>query len=269
MSFVCQQCKQPLELDASLVDLTPSAYDVIASSLPQKSYTHRISDAEKLAQIPAPEAVKTAWKQAVQINSTLSPKALGKQPQKSIQPAESYVFLQDSVVQKIPSSPPTPSRTKRLSATKKKEAEAAKIAKVSPLSHAASEAAHPSPTPLSHHLRSTVKLFSLLSNKTELDYPLCAECTHILLSSLSRQLEETKRERDGYIAYDKERKKEREREDEQASKEEIEAQIEKLKFEERVAIEELREAQREKERLDEEMNALDLEEKELEEEEAE
>ncbi|KAJ2972906.1 hypothetical protein NUW54_g12172 [Trametes sanguinea] len=57
MNFVCQQCKQPLHLDASLVDLAPSAYDLVGSSLPpapSTSHGRQSSGAEKLAQLPAP-----------------------------------------------------------------------------------------------------------------------------------------------------------------------------------------------------------------------
>ena len=94
------------------------------------------------------------------------------------------------------------------------------------------------PSPLSHHLRSTLRLFNLLSSRTELDHPLCAECTHILLTSLTRQIEETKKERDGYIAFEKEVKKEREREAAGMGREEAEVRIGKLKEEEALAVEE-------------------------------
>ena len=268
MSFVCQQCKQPLQLDESLIDLTPSAYDVIASALPPKPRPTQLTDEEKLAQMQAPEESKAAWKRSVE---ALSSKAKGKQPQRNMQPGESYVFLQDSVVQKTPSSPVYPRRTKRFSLSMEQESILNKPPK--PPQSSTNGAGNSSPTPLSHHLRSTVKLFSLLSSRTEIDFPLCAECAHILISSLERQLEETKRERDGYVAYEKEWKKEREREkekeDEKTTKEDFENQLEKLKLEEQAAIDDLREAQRQKDKLDEEMKALDLEEKELEEEEAE
>jgi beclin 1 len=127
----------------------------------------------------------------------------------------------------------------------------------------------PNPSPISHHLRSTVRLFSLLSTRTDIDHPLCAECTQILLTSLQRQLDETKKERDGYIAFEKEVRKEKERDGQGMSRQEAEKQIEKLKVDERVAIEHLKEAEREREKLDEEMKALESEEKALEEEEAE
>jgi len=179
MSFICQQCKEPLlvgnhllgcrstlnhpyQLDASLVDLAPSAYDMTVASLPQ-----------------------------------------------------------------------------------------------------------PNPPPLSNHLRSTLRLFNLLSTRTDIDHPLCAECTQILLSSLQRQLDETKKERDGYIAFEKEVRKEKEREGKGMNKEEAEKKIEKLKVEEHMAIEQLTAAEREQAQLDEDLKALELEEKTLEEEEAE
>jgi beclin 1 len=90
-----------------------------------------------------------------------------------------------------------------------------------------------------------------------------------LLTSLQRQLDDIKRERDGYIAFEKEVRKERERDGQGMSKEEAEKKIERLKVDERIAIEQLKEAEREKEQLDEEMRALELEEKSLELEEAE
>lgn len=114
-----------------------------------------------------------------------------------------------------------------------------------------------------------MRLFNLLSTRADIDHPLCAECTQILLSSLQRQLEETKKERDGYTAFEKELKKEREREGQNMDRDEAEKKIEKLKAEERLAIEQLRQAEREREQLDEELRALELEERVLEEEEAE
>lgn len=112
-----------------------------------------------------------------------------------------------------------------------------------------------------------MRLFNLLTTRADIDHPLCAECTQILLSSLQRQLDETRKERDGYIAFEKELKKEREREGQNMSRDEAEKGIENLKAEERVAIEQLRLAEREREQLDEELRALELEERVLEEEE--
>lgn len=122
---------------------------------------------------------------------------------------------------------------------------------------------------MSHHLLSTARLFNLLSTRTEIDHPLCAECTQILLTNLRKQLDETKKERDGYIAFEKEVRRERERDAQGISKEDAARKIEKLLQEEQLAIEQLREAEREREQLDEELRQLELDEKALEAEESE
>jgi len=98
---------------------------------------------------------------------------------------------------------------------------------------------------------------------------LCSECVQILLTGLRKQLEETKKERDGYIAFEKEVRKEREREAQGLTREEAEKKIEKLRVEEALAIEQLLEAERERVQLDEELRLLELDEQALEAEEAE
>ncbi|CCL99088.1 uncharacterized protein FIBRA_01102 [Fibroporia radiculosa] len=256
---------------AIAVDLSPSAYDMVAASLPStpSGYGKQTSDAEKLSQLPAPSSVKAAWQNSAQNRpdspSASSPRAQRKPSQRVVaHPSESFVLLQDSIVRNIPSPLPTTPFAKKASYSKTKS--------YNPPAAAAAvqeETNHPNPSPLSHHLRSTLRLFNLLSSRTDLDHPLCAECTDILLTSLTRQLEETKKERDGYIAFEKEVKKEKERESEGMSKQEAEFKISKVKEEEKLAIEQLQAAEREREQLAEELRALELEEKAVEEEEAE
>ena len=174
------------------------------------------------------------------------------------------MLLQDSVVHKIPSSAPSQPHSKKQSVSKSRQNTPPAPAQVTQ-----DEVNHPNPSPLSHHLRSTLRLFNLLSSRTEVDHPLCSECTQSLLETLTKQLEETKKERDGYIAFEKDVRKEKEREREGPSKAEVDSKIEKLKEEERIAIEQLKAAEKERLQLEEELKALELEEKALEEEEAE
>ncbi|KXN90987.1 Beclin-1-like protein B [Leucoagaricus sp. SymC.cos] len=276
MSFglVCQQCKEPLQPDASLIDLAPSAYDTVAASLPASPTQHarQLTNEQKLAQNPASPYVKAAWERSTSIRiSTLnkgSPKlslrAQGKQPQRSanIPSNESFVLLQDSVIRNLPSVPVIQTRPRKTSTTPQS-------APNPPASPSQFEPDQTLPSPLSHHLRSATRLFNLLSTRTEIDHPLCAECTQILLKTLNRQLEETKKERDGYIAFEKEIKKEKDRGVQGLTQEEAEKKIERLKSEERLAIEQLKGAERERAELDEELRLLELDEKALEAEEAE
>jgi beclin 1 len=232
-----------------------------------------LSDAEKLAQLPAPGPVKDAWTRAAHVQPApnagsppMSPRAQGKQPQRGPMPNESFVLLQDSVVRHLPTSPTKPTKPSTPSKARSHTSS-------HPTEHTPStEATQPDPAPLSHHLRAAQRLFTLLGSRTELDHPLCGECTHVLLTTLERTLEETKKERDGYIAFEKEVRKEKEREGRAGAgkgKEELEERIEGLKDEESLAVERLKAAEREREELEEEMRKLDMEGKVLEEEEAE
>lgn len=133
----------------------------------------------------------------------------------------------------------------------------------------ADDSSYHKPTPISQHIRSTQRLMNLISSRTDVDHPLCAECTHLLLTSLTRQLDETKKERDGYIAFEKEVRKEKEREKDGLTPQDAEKKIAKLVQEENAAISQLREVEKEREQLGAELRALELEEKVLEEEEAE
>lgn len=284
------------QLDESLEKLAPSEYDMIVRSLPHQSrpqsplaHARDLSDAEKLASIPGPAAAKSAWQRAHQGSSdpqrrAVSPsslKAQGKQPQRNpaqLGPGESFVLLQDSVIRNIPpqtqiqSHVPTKSGSgvSKVSSTR---ASTKSQAQPFPTPPPEPQAPETQPTPISHHLRSTIRLFNLLSTRTDIDHPLCAECTQILLSSLQRNLDELKKERDGYLAYEKEVRKAQEKSSEkdggEAARKEEERKIERLIAEERTAVEGLKEAEREREKLDEELRMLEEEEKALREEEAE
>ncbi|KJA27881.1 hypothetical protein HYPSUDRAFT_130414 [Hypholoma sublateritium FD-334 SS-4] len=273
---VCQQCKEPLQIDASLADLAPSAYDMILATLPSHSSSNSIIGPQSPSRPPTEgtSTSKAAWQRSnaasasnKATSSTLSPRAQGKQAQRGAQlPTESFVLLQDSVIRSIPPPTPTPYRAKKGSTKNHNNQVQDKITE-RPNARTVEED-HANPSPLSHHLRSTSRLFNLLSTRTDIDHPLCAECTQVLLTNLQRQLDETKKERDGYIAFEKEVRKERERESQGISKEEAEKKIEKLKQEEALAIEQLKDAERERAQLDFELRQLELSESALEQEES-
>lgn len=288
-STICTQCKQPLALDTSLVDLAPSAYDMMASSLSQTLHQHNPSEKEKLEQLVAPNSLKTVWQNTAMFPAAAVPQRIQenyREPGIPV-PGESFVLLQDSVVQNIPTQPPssTPAKSARTPlsiakhvvptvvsspSNKRQSTESPQpLQQPPPQPSAPAFMTTPALSPLSHHLESTARLFKLLSSKTDLDHPLCAECTHLVIAVLNRQLEETKKERDGYQAFEKEIRKEREREERSSGIHNTQEKIEKLKEEERRAIEELKAAEAERTRLDDEIRALEHEERQLEDEEAE
>ncbi|KAG6887702.1 hypothetical protein C0995_013402 [Termitomyces sp. Mi166 len=246
---------------------------ITATLPPSQTYSQRRATGAVTISSSSSLPAKDVWQRAHNVSpssNTLSSRAQGKQSQRSgvvsnlLVPNESFVLLQESAIRDIPPSVPSPTHSKKGSLKTRRTP----VKRVDVQAATQFEPDH-NPSPLSHHLRSTARLLNLLSSRTDIDHPLCAECTQILLHNLQRQLDETKRERDGYIAFEKEVRKEREKEGQGPSKEEIEKKIEKLKQEERLAIEQLKEAQRERQQLDEELRQLQLDEKALEVEEAE
>ncbi|KAG9045298.1 autophagy protein 6 [Tulasnella sp. UAMH 9824] len=350
-AFICQQCKQPLQLDPSLTDLPQSAYDMVAGSLPKSPSTPTVQShfrtssssassstlENQLSRLDIPDDAKSAIQryptnrrgEREQSPGTGSPRTTPMRIPAA--PGESFVLLKDSVVNTLPSSPPGKrgampidlrsgrrGSSGQQTPTKSSPSQASPLAQRSTSSNTTTTPStlgpkpkrpsvnpstsprntgspEPPPTPSTpslnpkspmteappprvgstHSKSSAVRLFSLLSSRTELDHPLCAECTHLMLEGLHRQLEETKKERDGYIAFEREVKKKLDKEGKDkeggGGQEEKEAmkRIEKLKSEEIEATKQLREAEKEYEGLQEELAELEREEKALEEEEAE
>lgn len=54
---------------------------------------------------------------------------------------------------------------------------------------------------LSHPIESATRLFEILSSRSDIDHPICSECTELLLSSLQSRLAASTKERDAYIPF--------------------------------------------------------------------
>lgn len=67
--------------------------------------------------------------------------------------------------------------------------------------NAANEASNDSKQALSHQIESTTRLFEILSSRSDIDHPVCAECTDLLLSQLQSRLSASTKERDAYITF--------------------------------------------------------------------
>lgn len=101
-----------------------------------------------------------------------------------------------------------------------------------------------------------------------IDHPLCAECTNVLLSIMDAQLDELRRERDAYTAFEDEmRRREAAGEGGDEGDLALQADIDRLVAEAEEAKEELLNAQRDAEAAEDEMQALEEQEKALQEEE--
>ncbi|KAL8716725.1 MAG: hypothetical protein Q9225_005966, partial [Loekoesia sp. 1 TL-2023] len=68
-------------------------------------------------------------------------------------------------------------------------------------SNTSSEPLDAEPPKLSQQIESTTRLFEILSARSDIDHPICTECTDLLLSQLQSRLNSTTKERDAYIAF--------------------------------------------------------------------
>ena len=54
---------------------------------------------------------------------------------------------------------------------------------------------------LSVQMETSARLFEILSSRSDIDHPICTDCTELLLTSLKSRLDESTKERDAYIHF--------------------------------------------------------------------
>ena len=119
---------------------------------------------------------------------------------------------------------------------------------------------------LSQQVESHTRLFEIISSRSDIDHPICNECTELLLSALQTRLLASTKERDAYITFLKELKNNVPTSDEVA---EAESELAKAKLAEDRAFAELLKLEKQKDSLEEEIAELDEESHALDREEAE
>ena len=145
-----------VQLDSSLVDLSPSTYDMIAASLPptpgQQSSSRPPQTPDRIsAAVPssakAPRTPRTS-KATPTSPTSLRDRDLGRYTQANRgigPPNESFVLLQDSVIRNIPSPVPSPTQAQKGSTPKYRQNVATSVIQ-SPTS-GQDEVHQPSPSP--------------------------------------------------------------------------------------------------------------------------
>ncbi|EHK97405.1 hypothetical protein M7I_6820 [Glarea lozoyensis 74030] len=120
---------------------------------------------------------------------------------------------------------------------------------------------------MSQEMERVSRLFEILSARSDIDHPVCVECTEMLVDGLQRRLEAHTRERDAYSGYLKEVHASVPTEEEVKESQE---QLAKARADEANAVEELKKLEKEKAAVDNEIlvleqeaRALDLEEEEF------
>ncbi|KAB8611421.1 hypothetical protein FH972_025926 [Carpinus fangiana] len=113
-----------------------------------------------------------------------------------------------------------------------------------------------SDTALSQEMEASARLFEILSARSDIDHPICVECTESLVQGMEKRMASAIRERDAYVDFLRQAHADvPSEEEERAAREELEA----VKKEEEAALVELEALEAEKAALEEKMAAMELE----------
>ncbi|OCL04325.1 APG6-domain-containing protein [Glonium stellatum] len=255
----CQKCRTPVRLDASLEELNPAAFQLLTDSTapPQQQFPSTTSSRQgrynylqdrrddyhhALQNSQSPTFKRTVPSGRFNHTSAASYAKTGSKEN----PAMSFVMLTESqVVQTL---------------SHHVEDEKAD----SPLSQKQTNVVGlraPDENSLrSHEAEITTRLFEILSARSDIDHPICAECTELLVDGLQKRLGSTTRERDVYVEFLR-----RTNADIPSDEERLQA-LEALKVareDESFSFAELERLEREKALMDQEIAALDEESHEL------
>ncbi|KAF2485351.1 autophagy protein Apg6-domain-containing protein [Neohortaea acidophila] len=245
-TLYCQKCRTPLKLDSSLEDLNPASFKILADAAPvleprppvaQKS----AATAQRRQQYDVASRSEGTPLQSRGISDShrLKPK---------MNPDMSYIDVTESILASDPRDNPAPTPTKQKTASKRSNS-----LKTTDSGESASE-----------QLAMAARLFEILSSRSDIDHPICSECTDLLLDGLQKRQASVLRERDAYIDFLKKVQGDMPTDEEKAQ---TKRDLEDAQRREREALEELEALEAEKAKMEDEIAALDVEAEELDQEE--
>ncbi|KAK4231728.1 autophagy protein Apg6-domain-containing protein [Podospora fimiseda] len=238
----CQKCRAPLKLDGSLEDLNPAAYDLLVATHSQQTPKNPPVSSRTLH--PQDRARKAIYEQVARNAGQPTFKRHGGPGRGDM----SFIFLTESqittnnnglpILHRSPQPlPPTGQPFEEAHAEYDATSESAKDAR-------------------KNEMERITKLFEILSSRSDIDHPVCVECTDLLVEELQKKLEATTRERDAYVSFLKELQANAPTDEELRAQEEA---LKKAQADEAAARKEILELEKEKAELDSELLALEEE----------
>ena len=214
-TMYCQKCRTPLKLDKSLEELNPAAFDLLVGMLTRflelalLLLTYSGSTEKALPEQPASSLVRypPERKELYERASAATSSPIHK---RSI-PSPRHVANGQH-------SPVAHSRHESKNNPEMSFIDISKSQLSAPLSNAAAQRSvaglrangdfdkkksetFANENLLSYEVERNQRLFSILSSHSDIDHPICTECTNLLLSSMNARLAASTRERDAYISF--------------------------------------------------------------------
>ncbi|OIW24108.1 APG6-domain-containing protein [Coniochaeta ligniaria NRRL 30616] len=244
----CQKCRTPLKLDGSLEDLNPAAYDLLVA-------THSQQPPRRLhSSRPLPPQDRARRSLLEHVSQNAGPATFKRHsgtarggPGLRDSSAMSFILLTESQV-----APP-------LTHNSQKEQSRRDAQQPQPTSDGNPQDDEED-TSKSYEMERITKLFEILSARSDIDHPICVECTDLLVDEMQKKLDSASRERDAYVAYLKQIQTTTLTDDEVRAQE---AALLKARADEEAALTSLRALESAKSALDAELLALEAESRQL------
>lgn len=279
----CQKCRTALKIDGSIEQLNPASFNILADAAPTvkpkspepprsaaakerrqlysevsrhagaSSQKRTMSSGQKAPGGPAnpemsfvmlpqsesssPEAPRSSTAKERMRTSHGGFPPLQSSASGKLNPEMSYIMLSESQV--LPEPPPVAKASTRSRSDPKSLATGSQDG-----------------VPLSQECETTMRLFEILSARSDIDHPICSECTELLLDSLQKRQAGITREREAYVEFLKRAQQDVPTDQEKAQ---TRADLENAQQREQQALRELEALETEKARMEDELATLDEE----------
>ena len=193
MGEYCQNCRQPIDVDPSLAQLNPASFDLLVNTAGK---SHLNSSTSVISRLNYPQERKDLYDRiSTQAHSPVYKRTIpapndGTRLRNGLQPKGNADM---SFIEITQSQVAMTDRDHRDQARRKPSAK-----------HNEDVGGHEEPgedNRLSTKKDQVEDLFAILSSHSDIDHPMCQECTSIMLSHYATRLGSANRERDAYAGF--------------------------------------------------------------------
>ncbi|KAJ5347910.1 uncharacterized protein N7506_001163 [Penicillium brevicompactum] len=237
----CQKCRTPLKLDGSIESLNPAAFELLSNSTGRtlsdgalsspSSHPGNRDHYDRASKHAAKNATPPVYRRSIPAPRGSQPNPVSRGDSGNM----SFVMLTESQVAPPPSDVPSATRGKqnRTQVQKLGQEDGSFVDQVERMT----------------------RLFEIVSARSDIDHPICVECTELLIEGLQKRLTGSTKERDAYISFLRGLNGSLPTAEElQAAEKSLNESLEA----ERVAFAELQALEKEKNALDAEIAALEI-----------
>ncbi|KAF1975843.1 APG6-domain-containing protein [Bimuria novae-zelandiae CBS 107.79] len=197
----CQQCRNPIDIDASIDRLNPAAFKLLTDSTVQGQPQTTKHTPARQSRPTYPSSRHQTYETAIQsarnptFRRSVTPSRYSQRGSQN--PAMSFINVEPTESMMMPpTSPPPAARTPERTAEPKPA-----TPEMTRRASAAGNSGTLSGGSLADALETTNRMFEILSSRSDIDHPICVECTDLLVEGLGKRLAVVTRERDAYVDY--------------------------------------------------------------------